>query len=60
MIYKLEHIKECKDYLNYSVKHGFMDEDMAQEMIDKKDWKAIYDLIDQGDFLANQKEGDNK
>ena len=59
MIYKLEHIKECKDYLNYSVKHGFMDEDMAQEMIDKKDWKAIYDLIDQGDFLT-EKEGDNK
>lgn len=58
MIYKAEHIKECKDYLNYSVKHGFMDEDMAQEMIDEKDWKAIYDLMDEGDYIMNG--GDNK
>jgi hypothetical protein len=37
------------DYLNYSVKEGHIDEDTAQELIDKKDWKAIQYLMDKGD-----------
>jgi hypothetical protein len=55
MNYSDKHIAECIAYLQFSVKNGNISEEQANELIKKKDWKAVYDLMDKGDAIANEK-----
>jgi len=51
--YTKEQIKECISYLGYGVKEGYIDESAAQEIIRKKDWKYVYEMIDRADAYAD-------
>ena len=53
--YTKAQIKECKDYLGYSVKEGYLDEDVALDLIRTKNWDEVYHIMDMGDYYANQK-----
>ena len=54
--YNAKQIKECKDYLNLSVKEGYLSEDSAQDLIRTENWDEVYHQMDMGDYYANQKE----
>lgn len=56
MNYSDKHIADFIAYLNYSVKHGGMDESVANDIIRRKAWNEVEDLIEIGDELANDNE----
>jgi len=58
--YSPEQIKECKDYLNFSVKEGYLDEDSAQDLIRTENWYAVYHMMDEGDFYETENYENNK
>jgi hypothetical protein len=41
--------QEYVDYLEYCVNEGIMDEDVANELIDKGEWQKIRDLMEYED-----------
>lgn len=42
---------EYKTYLSYCVGEGCLDPDVAQEIVDKKDWERVEYMMSQGDYL---------
>lgn len=56
--YSDKHIAECIAYLNYSCKEGYLDEEVAKDIIRRKAWKEVYDMMDRGDAYANDNERD--
>ena len=60
MNYSDAHIKECIDYLNFSVKEGNLDCDTADDIVRRKAWKEVYDMMDKGDFYANEDESEEQ
>ena len=42
-------IKELKQYLSYGVKEGYIDEDYARDLVKRKAWKEVLDLMGRGD-----------
>lgn len=57
MKYTQAQIKECKDYLSLSVKEGYLDESTARDLVERKAWKEVYDMMSLGDFYANEEQG---
>jgi len=53
MEYTTEQIQECKAYLGYCVKNGGIGEDVVQDLIDRKDWSEVYDMMEYGEYLAD-------
>lgn len=56
MKYTIGHIQDLYDYLQYNVKHNFLDEDIVEDIIDRQDWKEAERLRELGDFYANENE----
>ena len=52
--YNKNHIKDLIQWLSYNVKMNAIDEDLAQELIDKKDYNKMDRLRSQGDYYANK------
>lgn len=44
---------EYKTYLSYYVEEGSLDPDEAQEIVDKKDWDRVENLMSYGEYLTN-------
>lgn len=59
MNYSDAHIEECIDYLGEAVKEGYIDQEVADELIAKKDWAIVYEMINKGDGRANDNERQN-
>jgi hypothetical protein len=53
--YTKEQIKECKDYLGFSVKEDYLDEDSALDLIRTENWEEVYHLMNEGNYYANEK-----
>lgn len=51
--YTVDQIDDLIDYLGYCVKEGYLDSDIALDLIMTKDWKGIDEMRDKGDALAN-------
>ena len=49
--------QEYVDYLGYGVKEGWIDEDLAQEIIENGEWQKVREMMFQGEFVENS-EGD--
>lgn len=51
-------IQDLYDFLNYNVKEGYIDEDTAQDYIERQDWKsvsALRDLVDMNfDYIREE------
>ena len=56
MAYSDKHIGEYVRYLQYSVKHGYMDEEVANDIIRRKAWGEVQELMELGDEAANDNE----
>ena len=56
--YTKAQVEECKNYLNFSVEEGYLDEDAAQDLIRTKNWFAVYHMMDEGDYAANDEKTD--
>jgi len=54
MKYTRKQIDEFIFYIGFSVKEGYMEPEEAKEILDKKDWKKVEYLMDQGDYYANE------
>ena len=52
-------IKECKHYLWFSVKEGYISEDTEQDLLKRKAWEKVYQMMNLGDFYANEKKNWN-
>jgi hypothetical protein len=48
-------IKEYIDYLGYAVEEGYVDEDIAKEIIDNKEWEKVEEMMFKAEELANEK-----
>jgi hypothetical protein len=59
MNYSDTHIEECIDYLKEAVGEGNLDPDVATELIAKKDWATVYEMIHKEDDHANDNERQN-
>jgi hypothetical protein len=51
--YTQEQKEECINYLGYCVKEGYMDEYEAKLLIENKDWKEVYNIMDRADNYAD-------
>ncbi len=54
--YTKDQITECKDYLGYGVKEGYISEDICQDIIKRKAWNEVYEMMAIGDDYANDNE----
>lgn len=48
----IDNIKDTEayvHYLNYGVKEGYIDEDLAEEIIEKGQWYKVEEMMDRGD-----------
>lgn len=54
----LEDTQEYVDYLEYGVKEGWIDEDLANELIENEEWEKVRDMMFRGDeyFVDDSKE----
>ncbi len=48
-------IKEYIDYLGYAVEEGYVDEDVAKEIIDNEEWEKVEEMMFKAEELANEK-----
>jgi hypothetical protein len=44
-------VEEYKEYLQYSVKEGYIDADEAEEIINKGEWERVKYMMDMSDYL---------
>jgi len=54
--YTPNQIKECKQYLWFSVKEGYMGEEEAEDLLKREAWEEVYHLMNLGDYYANDME----
>lgn len=57
MKYTNEQIKECRHYLWFAVKEDYLDEDIAEDMEKREAWDEVYKMMDKGDVVVNDNEG---
>lgn len=50
--YTLEQVQDLYDWMNWNVKEGYLDEDIANDIIDAQDWDEASRLRDLGDLFA--------
>lgn len=58
--YTQTQIDDLIDYVSFCVKEGYLDSDIALDLIMTKDWKAIDKMRDEGDAHANEPEYQEK
>lgn len=45
----LEDTQQYVDYLGYGVKNGYIDSEVAEEIIEKGEWYKVEEMMDKGD-----------
>lgn len=51
--YKQKQIDEFLFYLGYSVKKGYLEPEVALDIIEEKDWELVEEMMITGDVFAN-------
>lgn len=45
----LEDTQQYVDYLGYGVKNGYIDSEVAEDIIEKGEWYKVEEMMDKGD-----------
>ena len=51
--YTIGQIQDLTDFMNWNVKNGYMDEDIAEDIMESGDWKEASRLRGLGDLFAD-------
>lgn len=52
-------IRECIHYLAYGVKEGYIEPEIADEILENSDWDAVYQMMHKAEAMADAYEEEN-
>lgn len=52
--YSIGQLQDMHDYLGYSVKEGYLDESVAEDIENRQAWNEVEEMMWKGDEYANE------